>query len=86
MEFSVREAKAQFSAAIAAAESGEAVVVTRHGKPVASIVRFVAPPKGVDWEKAARIRKELGIKPVGDAWLDEFNDPAFSRAVLGLDD
>ncbi|NJC09107.1 type II toxin-antitoxin system Phd/YefM family antitoxin [Polymorphobacter fuscus] len=86
MEMSVREAKARFSAALAAAERGEPVVVTRHGKPVARIMPFVAEPTGVDWEKAARIRKELGIAPVGSDWVDDFNDPAFSRALLGLDD
>lgn len=86
MEMSVREAKAQFSAAIAAAEAGESVVVTRHGKPVATIVAFVAQPAGIDWAEAARIRKRLGIEPVGDDWLEAFNDPALSRAVLGMDD
>lgn len=86
MEMSVREAKAQFSAAIAAAERGEPVVVTRHGKPVATIMPFVAAPVGDLWERAARIRKELGIEPVGSDWVEGFNDPAFSRAVLGLED
>ena len=86
MEISVREAKAQFSAAIAAAESGTPVVVTRHGKPVAKIVAIDAEPVGVDWGRAAEIRKRLGIEPVGSDWLDAFNDPALSRAVLGLDD
>ena len=86
MEYSVREAKAHFSAAIATAESGEPVVVTRHGKPVAKIVPFDDKPRGVDWARLAQVRKQLGIEPVGDAWLDSFNDPAFSRAVLGLDD
>lgn len=86
MEISIREAKAQFSAAISAAEKGESVVVTRHGKPVATITAYVPNSPGVDWARAAEIRKELGIEPVGSDWLDAFNDPAFSRAVLGLDD
>lgn len=91
MEYSVREAKAHFSAAIAAVERGEHVTVTKHGKPVATIIPAEAPQTpGVDWEKAARIRKKLGINPadydLGDAWLETFNDPANSRQVLGLDD
>ena len=86
MEFSVREAKAQFSAAIALAESGKPVVVTRRGKPVARIVPIDAEPVGVDWAKVARIRKDLGIEPFGNAWPAEFDDPAFSRKVLGLED
>ena len=91
MEYSIREAKAHFSAAIAAVERGEHVTVTKHGKPVATIIPAEAPEKiGVDWEKAARIRKQLGINPddydLGDEWLEKFNDPAFSRQVLGLED
>ena len=86
MELSVREAKAQFSAAIAAAERGELVLVTRHGKAVAIITAFVPQDSGVDWQRAAAIREQLGIAAVGDSWAETFNDPAFSRAVLGLDD
>jgi prevent-host-death family protein len=90
MEYSIREAKAHFSAAIAAVERGEHVTVTKHGKPVATIIPAVPEKTGVDWEKAARIRKQLGINPddydLGDEWLEKFNDPAFSRQVLGLED
>ena len=86
MEFSVREAKAQFSAAIAAAESGEHVVVTRHGKPVATIVAYEPKPVEDFWKRLAGIRDELGIKPIEGDWVDAFNDPAFSRTVLGLED
>ena len=86
MEMSIREAKAQFSAAIASAERGEPVLVTRHGKAVAMITAFVPRDPGLDWQRAAAIRTELGIVAVGDFWMETFNDPAFSRAVLGLDD
>lgn len=86
MEMSVREAKAQFSAALAAAERGEAVIVTRHGKPVARIMGMGAEDGGVDWQKAAAVRAELGIAAADTGWLDDFDDPAFSRAVLGITD
>lgn len=86
MDYSVREAKAQFSAALSAAERGERVTVTRHGKPVAEIVPFVADANGVDWARAARVRAELGIVPPAHDWVADFNDPALSRAVLGIDD
>jgi prevent-host-death family protein len=39
MEVSVAEAKAQLSKLLHAAEDGEAVVITRHGRPVARLVR-----------------------------------------------
>ena len=89
MEYSIREAKAHFSAAIAAVERGEHVTVTKHGKPVATIIP-AGPAKRVDWARAMEIRKQLGINPadydLGDKWLETFNDPAYSRRVLGLDD
>ena len=37
MEMSIREAKARFSEAIAAAERGESIAITRHGRAVAKI-------------------------------------------------
>jgi prevent-host-death family protein len=39
MEFSVAEAKNRFSEVIRAVEEGEEIVITRHGKPVAQLVR-----------------------------------------------
>lgn len=86
MEYSVREAKAQFSAAIATAEAGQPVVVTRHGKPVAKIVPIEPAPVEDFWARLARIRAELGLETIEDAWPEEFDDPAFSRKVLGLED
>ena len=86
MEISVREAKAHFSAAIASAEKGEAVVVTRHGKPVATIIAYEPQPAGDLWERAAQIRKDLGIEQTQDPWPEWFDDAAFSRKVLGLED
>lgn len=42
---SVAEAKARFSALLAAVEGGEAVTITRHGRPVA--ILNAAPGRGV---------------------------------------
>jgi len=39
MEFSVAQAKNRFSEVIRAVEEGEEIVITRHGKPVAQVVR-----------------------------------------------
>jgi prevent-host-death family protein len=87
MEMSVREARAQFAAALAAVERGERVTITKNGKPVAELV---APKvkKGFDWDRADRVRKELGIEnaTLDDEWMEAFNDPAFSREVLGIGD
>ena len=87
MEMSVREAKARFSEAIAAAERGETISVTKFGKIVAEI----APPKaakrpGMNFDKADAYLKSRGLDKA-QVWLpDYFDDPAYSRKVLGLDD
>ena len=41
---------------------------------------------GIDFEKLEATRRRLGIVGDGEGWPEEFNDPAFSRQVLGLDD
>ena len=87
MELSVREARAQFSKAIEAAQRGERVVITKHGVPVAEL----GPAEkrgGIDWDRIERVRRELKLDGIDaeDLWPAEFDDPAFSREVLGLDD
>lgn len=88
MKMSVREARANFAAAIEAAEKGEHVIITKNGKPVAEIGPPAAEQKKLDWKALDKIRKERGwdkLEP-HDVWPDEFDDPAFSREVLGLGD
>jgi prevent-host-death family protein len=84
MEMSIREAKARFSQAIAAALRGESVVITKFGKPVAQI----GPPPGkqaLDFAKADAYLKERGLDNADVMLPDYFDDPAYSRKVLGLD-
>lgn len=85
LELSIRDAKARFAEAAAAAARGERVIVTRHGAPFVELVP-ARKKGGVDFERLAEIRKQIGIEEVENAWPEEFDDPAFSRAVLGLDD
>ena len=85
MELSIREAKARFAEAAAAAARGERVVVTKHGRPFIELV----PAQGassMDFEKAATIRRELGLDGLKVGLPPNFDDPAFSRHVLGLED
>jgi prevent-host-death family protein len=85
MELSVRDAKARFSEVAEAASRGERVVVTRHGKPFVELV----PAKergGVDFEKLDAYRRKMGWENVEINLPDYFDDPAFSRKVLGIDD
>lgn len=87
MEMSIREAKAKFSEAIAAAERGETVTITKNGKAVVDLVP--AKPKKIKLNFAAAdaYLKSVGWNADGlDLWPPEFDDPAFSRKVLGLED
>ena len=84
MELALREAKARLSELIAAARNGERVVITKHGQPVVELVRC-DKRGGIDFEKLEAARRRLGIEGDGEGWPEEFDDPAFSREVLGLD-
>ena len=95
MKMSVREARAQFAAAIAAAERGEPVIITRNGKAVAQIAPPPPPAKEVRketaeefWARLDRIRKELGLDkydgpPLDEKWREDFDDPKWTREVFG---
>ncbi|MBU2499679.1 MAG: type II toxin-antitoxin system Phd/YefM family antitoxin [Proteobacteria bacterium] len=64
---SVAEAKATFSECIRHVEAGSSVVITRHGKPVAAIVR----PS--DLEHLERLREagpESGLASIAGGWRD----------------
>ena len=85
MEFPIREAKARLSELVTAARKGERVIITRHGQPTAELVRCDRRG-GIDFEKLEAARRRLGIEGDGEGWPEEFNDPAFSRKVLGFDE
>jgi antitoxin (DNA-binding transcriptional repressor) of toxin-antitoxin stability system len=77
--------KARLAEAISAAASGERVVITKHGKPVVEMGP-VRKKGGFDFAKAAEVRERLGLTGVKITLPDNFDDPAFSRQVLGLED
>ena len=86
MEMSIREGKAQFSAIIAAAERGESVTITKHGKVVAEIIPPRKIKNRINLEAGQAYLKSINFNPEGlDLWPPEFDDPAFSREVLGLE-
>lgn len=92
MEMSVREARAQFATALAAAERGERVIITKNGKPIAEIGPASKPVKKdrFDWDELDAVQERLGIPkppfPLNEEWRKAFDDPAFSREALGLSD
>ena len=90
MELAISAAKPRLSELITAAQRGERVVITKRGEPA---VELVACPKrrgGIDFEKLEAACKRAGIEqiPPDEArkLFAEFDDPAFSREVLGLPD
>jgi prevent-host-death family protein len=85
MEMSIREAKAKFSAVIAAASRGESTVITKLGKPVAQIT---PPPtkRKLDFAAADQFLKSRGLDAVSPELPNYFDDPAHSRKVLGTDE
>jgi prevent-host-death family protein len=85
MELSIREAKARFAEAAAAAARGERVVVTKHGRPFVELVS-AQRAIGMDFEKAAIVRRKLGLDGLKVSLPPDFDDPAFSRRVLGLEE
>jgi prevent-host-death family protein len=85
MELSIREAKSRFAEAAAAAARGERVVVTKHGRPFIELVP-VQQASGMDFDKAATVRQALGLDGLTVRFSLDFDDPAFSRKVLGLEE
>lgn len=85
MHISIRDAKARFSEAIAAAMRGERVVITRYGQPVAEIT---APSlkQPLNFAAADEYLAQIGWEADGVRLPDNFDDPAFSQEVLGLAD
>lgn len=68
-------------------------IASERKQPVEAVARQAltdlaetARPKGIDFEKLHRIRAEMGLFEDGPAWPPEFDDPAFSRQVLGLEE
>ena len=87
MEVVMSEARARLSELVAAARRGERVVIVEPGEPAVELVGCVKRERrgGIDFGKLEATRRRLGIEGDGERWPEEFNDPAFSRRVLGLD-
>ena len=86
MELALRDAKARLSELVSAAERGEPVVITKYGEPAVELVRCPKRRGGIDFDKLEADRQRLGITGDGERWPKEFDDPAFSHRMLGLDE
>lgn len=84
MERSIRQAKVRFAEAAAAAARGERVVVARHGRPFLELIS-AHTASGMGFEKAAIVRRELGLDGLNARLPPDFDDPAIGRRVIGLE-
>ncbi len=89
MELSLTEAAGRLSELVTAAQRGERVVITKNGDPAVELVHY-RERVGIDFDKLEATRRRLSIKDAPQeevaAWKADFENPAFSRQVLGLDD
>jgi prevent-host-death family protein len=83
MEHAFRDARAKLADLVAAAERGERVIITKHGRPVVEIIP-VRPAAGIDFDHLQRVRARLGLGASRVEIAADFDDPSVSRAVLGL--
>ena len=86
MEVSLRDAKARLSELIAAVENGEKVIITKHGKRVVEMVTVNHNPNADFFARLKQAKLAIGLSEEAAPWPQEFDDPAFSRKVLQLDD
>ncbi len=77
MEVNVHHAKTHLSKLIAAAESGEEVVIARAGKPAVKLV-LVTPP-------VRKSRKHMLGSGIGKLWMaDDWDSPETNLAIQKL--
>ena len=91
MELSISAAKPRLSELVARAQRGERVIITKRGEPAVELVAYTKKRRGgLDLKKLREAAVRAGIEqvPAEEArrLIAEFDDPAFSREVLGLDD
>ena len=57
--------------------------MTKHGRPFVEMVSAQKTP-GMDFDKAAAVRRDLRLDGLKVTMTAAFDDPALSRKVLGL--
>jgi prevent-host-death family protein len=63
MDVSVRDLKDHLSEYLRRAESGEEIVITSHGRPIARLAPPIARPEDAEAEAIARLRAQPWIRP-----------------------
>jgi prevent-host-death family protein len=77
MEVNVHHAKTHLSKLIAAAESGEEVIIARNGKPAIKLVPIQAPAK--------KSRRDMWGAGIGKIWISpDFDSKETSNEIADL--
>jgi prevent-host-death family protein len=84
MALSILEAKTRFAEAVDAASRGERVVVTKDGRPFVEMIPAQGAA-GMDFAKAALVRRARGIDGLHVGLPADFDDPGFGQDLLGLE-
>ena len=85
MKLSMRKAMTRFVESVAATVRDKHIVVTKRGSSATERIA-VQRVRCMDFEEATIIRCELGLGGLQVHIPSNFDDPAFSRDVLGLQD
>ena len=75
MYISVKDAKDKLSELLHRVESGERVVLTRHGKPVIDLIPHVKKKGGIDFAAGQAFLKEHGVDKAFSFIAPDFDDP-----------
>jgi prevent-host-death family protein len=85
MEIAITIAKGKLTQLVAAAERGERVIITRHGKPVAQLTAPAPPPLNrFSLDPNDPLRQKFGFDGPSVPVPDDFDDPDFILDVFGL--
>lgn len=68
----IHHAKTQLSRLLERVETGEEIVIARHGKPIAKLIPFTSQPR-----QSGRLKGKIHFKPDFDAPLPEDIAAAF---------
>ena len=86
MELTLQEAEARLKDLVTAAQDGERVVITTNDERAVKLVPCNEKRGGINFDKLEADRSRLGIKGDEERWPTGFDDPTFSRQVLGLEE
>jgi prevent-host-death family protein len=85
MEVAIAIAKGKLTQLVAAAERGERVIITRHGKPVAQLLAAEPLPQNrFSLDPNDPWRKKFGFDGHELPVPDDFDDPDFILDLFGL--